>query len=241
VPPDFLNSREDAVLVWAVIGLAYVLHKDFRGIGGSFLAVLRSLLHPKPLLLFGSALAYSAAVVSAAHELGLWHPTALKATIYWFVGTAIVLAGEAVTDGASNDRAFLRRVLRRVLTLTVVIEFVVNVYALPFALELVGVFVVLAFTGMQVVAQHDDSTPPLVRKFIDGVLIAVGMVYLGYFLVRVFGDLDAFLTRENAEDFLVAPALTLALTPFLLGAAWLSRRERRNLRKRFRAGLDSPA
>jgi hypothetical protein len=217
------------------------LYKDFRGIGGSFLSVLRSLMHPKLLLLFGSALLYSAAVVYAANELGLWHTTALKATIYSFFGTAIVLTGEAVTDGVRNDRAFLRNVLRRVVAVTVLVEFVVNVYSLPFALELVGVLVVLLFVGMQVVSQHDSSTPPPVRRLIGGVLVAVGVFYLGYFVIRVLGDLDGFLTRENAEDFLAGPALTLALIPFLYAAASVSRREQQNLRKRLRARLDSPA
>jgi len=241
MPPDFLNSREDAILLWAVVILGYVFCKDVRGIGGSFLAVLRSLVPPKLLLLFGSALLYSAAVVYAANELGAWHTTALKATIYWFLGTAVVLAGEAVTDGARNDRAFLGRVLRRVGAVTVLIEFAANVYALPLAFELVGVIVVLLFVGMQVVAQHNSSTPPPVRKLIDGVLVAVGVFYLGYFVIRVLGDLDGFLTRENAEDFLVGPALTLTLIPFLYVAAFVSRREQRNLRKRLKASLDSPA
>ena len=30
MPPDFLSSREDAMLVWAVALLAFALHKDFR-------------------------------------------------------------------------------------------------------------------------------------------------------------------------------------------------------------------
>jgi hypothetical protein len=52
---------------------------------------------------------------------------------------------------------------------------------------------------------------------------------------------DGFLTRENAEGFLVAQALTLAFVPFLYGVAWVSRREQANLRRRFRPISDSPA
>ncbi len=239
MPPGFLNSREDAILVWSAIILGFVLYKDFRGIGGSFLAVGRSLLHLKLLSLFGMALLYSAAVVYSACELGLWHTGALKSTIYWFLGTTVVLAGEAVTEGARDDRAFLRQVLRRVVAATILVEFIVNVYALPLAVELLLVPVVLLFIGAQVVAQHDPSTTPAVRKVIDGVLVAVGVVYLGYFVISVLGDLDGFLTRQNAEDFLVGPVLTLALIPFLYSAAWWSRREHKNLHKRFRANPDS--
>ena len=74
--------------------------------------------------------------------------------------------------------------------------------------------------------------------FIDAVLAAVGMLYLGYFVIRALGDSDGFLSRANAEGFRVGPVLTLALIPLLLGAAYLSRREQRNFRKHFHDPLD---
>jgi hypothetical protein len=238
--PEFLNSREDAILLWALVILAFVLYKDFRGITASLFGVAQALMHRKLLLLFGSALLYSAALVYAASELGLWHLTALKATLYWFLGSAVVLAGAAVTEGAQNERVFLRKVVRRVVAVTVVTEFVVNVYALPFAIEVVCVFVLIAFAGMQALVAHDTSMPHATRRFIDTVLVAIGTVYIGYFMIRALADLDGFLSRNHAEEFLVGPVLTLALIPLLLGAAWLSRREQRNFRKRFDAPLDVP-
>jgi hypothetical protein len=234
VPPDFLNSREDAIALWALAILGFAFYKNFWGIGRSLVGVLQALLQPKLLLLFGSALAYSAAIVYAARELGLWHAPALKVTIYWFIGTAIVLAGNAVSEGARDRRAYLRKVLGRVLAVTIVIEFVVSIYALPLAAEIVCVGLLFLFTGMQVVAQHDAATPATTRRFIDGVLIAVGLLYLSYLTIRAVMDVDGFLTRENLEDFLVPPLLTVALVPFLLGAAWGSRREQESLRRRFR-------
>jgi hypothetical protein len=235
VAPDFLNSREDAIVLWALALLGFVLYKNAREVGRSMLAVLRAALHPKLVLLFGLALAYSAVVIYAASELGLWHRPALKVTAYWFVGTAIVLAGSALTDGARDRRAYLRKVLRRVVAVTIVIEFVVAVYSLPLVLEIALVGTAIVFAGMQVVAQHDPKTSAITRQFIDGVLVSVGLVWFGYFTLRVATDASGFLTREHAEDFFVPPMLTLALVPFLLGAAWLSRREQENLRRRFEA------
>jgi hypothetical protein len=233
MPPDFLNSREDAIVIWSAAILAFVFYKDFRGIGGSMLGVLRALLQRKLLLLFGSALVYSAAIVYLAREVGIWHAPALKVTIYWFIGTAIILAGNAVTEGARDRRAYLRKVLGRLLAATIVIEFVVGVYALPLAVEIVCVGLLFVFTAMQALALHDATMPADTKRFIDGVLIAVGVLYLGYFVIRVVGDVDGFLTRKNAEDFLVPPLLTVALVPFLLGAAWISHREQEALRRRF--------
>lgn len=228
MPPDFFNSREDAILVWTVIGLAYVCRKDFRTIRASALELLKSLLHVKLLLLLGSALVYVTTLIYVANSVGVWHLSALKATIYWYVGTAVVLLGRAVTEGARGN-AFLRGALRMIVVWTLVIEFVVNVYALPLAIELVGVFTVLALT----LVKHDPTAPPATLRFIDRSLVAVGLFYLLYFFIRVLAEFSSFATRANVEEFLVPPALTLALVPFLLLAAWWSRREQEHLRKKF--------
>lgn len=77
---------------------------------------------------------------------------------------------------------------------------------------------------------------PTRRKVIDGVLIAIGLFFLAYFAVQAISDLDGFLTRDNAERFLVVPALTIAFVPFLYLVAWYSRRELVSIRNRLRSG-----
>ena len=239
MPPDFLNSREDAVLLWAVAILAFVLWKDARGIAGALWGVLRSLAQPKLLGLFAATLTYAALLVYAAWRLDVWHAPALKETVYWFLGTAVVLVGGAITTGVGNPQAFVRDVFRRVVAVTVIVEFIANVYALPLAFEIVGVFLVIAFSGMQPLVERDPSVEQSARKVIAGVPIAVGLVYLVYFLVRVLGDFDSFATQKNAEDFLVGPALTVALIPFLLAASRFSRWEQERIRRPFKAKADT--
>lgn len=241
MPPDFLNSREDALALWAVVVLAFSFYKAPREIGTALLGVFHALIHPKLLLLFGAAVVYCGLVIYAAKELGLWHTTALKETIYWFVGTGVVLVGDAVARANPSDPRFLRRVLRRVVGVTILIEVIVNLYVLPFSVEFVLLFVVLTFVGLQVVARHDESVAPRVRTVIDGVLATVGVFYVSYFLARAIGDLDGFVSRERTEDFLVPLALTVMLIPFLYGVAWVSRYDQEKLRERWRSASNSAA
>ena len=236
---DFLNSREDAILFWVVAILAFVAWNP-REIGADFLGVLRAFLQPKLLLLFGSTALYCALIVVAGMEFGLWHTSSIKPTIYWFFGTAIVLAGYAVTRSPSDPR-FLRGVFKPVLAVTILTDFIVNLYLLPFGYELVLVFVVLVFTVAEVWVRRAPSTDPRVRKFVDRVLITIGVFYFSYFVISALRDLDGFLTRENAEAFLVGPVLTIALIPFLYAWAWISRWDQRRMRARFAAAHDSPA
>jgi len=242
MPPDFLNSREDAILLWTLLIIGYPTYKDPRGIGSAFLNVARAGLHPRLVVLFGSALVYSTLLVYAAKEAGLWHNSALKATVYWFIGTAVVLIADAVTGASPRDRDFMRRVLKRVVGVTILIEIVVNLYSFSLAVELIGVGVAITFSMMQVVVEHDPSADRRVQKVIERGLVAVGLLYLGYFAVRGLGDLmDGGVSRERVEEFLVGPALTTALIPFLYAIAWWSRRERANLRRRWQSASNSAA
>lgn len=225
MPPDFLNSREDAILIVGAVVLSYVVYKDPRAIGRSFFEALRASLHWKLLVLFGSAALYSGLIVYGAKEIGLWHTGATKPTVYWFIGTAIILVGQAALRAAPGDPEFVRRVVSRVVGVTILIEFVVNVFALPLGVELVLVPVAVSLSIAVAVARGNPATEARVVMGIEWALAAIGLTYLGYFLARVFADLDGFLTRGTAEDFLVGPVMTLALVPFLYTAAWVSRRE----------------
>lgn len=82
--------------------------------------------------------------------------------------------------------------------------------------------------GMQVVVDQGPNMIP-VRKVVNVVLGAIGAGLMLYVAARALGDWRGFWTRENAEDFLVAPVLTLALVPFLCLVAWESKRELQNL------------
>jgi hypothetical protein len=115
----------------------------------------------------------------------------------------------------------------------VLIEFAANLYAFPLGVELVVVPVALVFVALQAYASYDQSMTLAVRS--DGVVVAIGMLCLIYFVVRALSDLGGFLSRESAEALLVGPLLTLALIPLFYGFAWLSCSEQENFRKRLGA------
>jgi hypothetical protein len=235
---DSLNNREKAILLWTIVLLAFAAVKA-DGFGRSLMAAARALFAPKLMLLFGSAALYCAILVLAASEAALWHSTAAKETVYWFLGGGVVLVGKAVVE-ATSDPAFLKRLLRQALRLTIVVEFLVNLYVFPLAIELLLVPFVLLFVMLEVVAASDSACAQS-RSFINGVLVAIGLGLLAYIAFSALTDLGGFLTRENAEKLLVAPGLTVAFVPFLYCVGWLSKREQANLRKRLRIPSNSPA
>jgi hypothetical protein len=209
------------------------------GFASSLVGVLRAVADPKLMLLFGSAAIYGAILVLAASEASLWHTTATKETVYWFFGGGVVLVGKAVV-AATSDPGFLKKLLKQALRVTIVVEFLVNLYVFPLAVELLLVPFVFLFVMLEVVAASDPAYKQ-VHALVNSVLVAIGLGLLAYVAFSALTDLGGFLTRENVEKFLVAPALTVAFIPFLYCVGWLSWREQANLRKRIRADSGSLA
>jgi hypothetical protein len=228
---DFLNSREKAIIIWAVILVGFAAYKS-DGLGSSLGAVLRSLFVTKLVFLCGTAAAYCAALVLAANKLGLWQTSAIKATIYWFFGTGVVLVGSAVTGCDGPD--FLTKLVRRGVRFTLIVEFLVGFYVFPLAVELLVVPLILLVVGMQVVAENNATLAPA-KRAIDAVLITFGFGLMLWVAVEVATNPHALFTHENAEDLLLVPALTVAFVPYLQLVAWHSHRELENVRKRWRA------
>lgn len=228
---DFLNSREKAGAIWAGAVLVYVLCKD-RSIAGSILRSLGTLFTPKLSLVWAAAAAYAAGLVLAAAVIGLWHTTAIKETLYWFLGTAVVLTGSALTT-PSFDRTYAKRVAHKALRLTIIIEFLVNLYVMPLAAELVLVPLVAMFVMMQIVAESDPKLAS-VRTFLDRALMLIGVCLLAWVTVSALTDPRGLLTREHAEALMLVPVLTLAFLPFLYGMMRWSRWDTDRVMRRWR-------
>jgi hypothetical protein len=240
MPPAFLNSREDALLLWALLILGYVFYKDPRGMASAFWDLGRAFLTPKLVLLFGAAAAYSAAVVFAAERIGAWHPSSLKETVYWVIGGGVVLVARAVD--ATPGFAYFREIVRKALALTVVVEFVANFYVFPLAIELPLVFLALVLMMLSVVPIGTNNVSTGVSVGVNRGLFGLGLVLLGAFVVRAILDPGGLFTEDTAERLLIVPILTLVLTPYLFAVAWYSRREMARLReqlgRRYLVGIE---
>jgi hypothetical protein len=230
---QFLNSREKAGAIWAAAVLAHALTKN-RSIAHSILRALGALFAPKLSLVWATAAAYAAGLVVAAYTAGLWHTTATKETVYWFVGTAAVLTGSALTTRSFRPD-YAKRVAHKALRAAIIIEFLLNLYVLPLAAELVLVPLVAMFVMMQVVAANDPKLAP-VRTFLDRTLMLIGLGLLAWVAVSALTDLRGLLTREHAESLLLVPAFTLAFVTFLYGVMMWSRWDTDRVMRRWQEG-----
>jgi hypothetical protein len=148
----------------------------------------------------------------------------------------VLLVGRAIES--ANNPNWARKILRPALRLTLVVEFLVNLYVFPFGVEMVLVPFVVLLVLVEAVAALDPAHAPA-RRFSNGVITTIGFGLLAYVLVSVFSDLSGFLTRENAEAFLLAPTFTLVSFPILFVIVRWVRWDTAAVRRRWQAGIGS--
>ena len=230
MPPAFLNSREDAGLIWTVIVLAFVIYK-VPGVLGNFAHIVWLAIKPPLVFLFGGAVLYCAALLLVGNRLGVWETSATKETVYWFLGTGLVLAGHATK--ARPDPDYARTLLRRALRAAILIEFIVNFYVFPLSVELVLVPLVGLLGVTEVWNKGQVEPDPRLAKSTGATLAILGWAVLVTVLVRIGLHSGDLLTRDTVERALVVPALTIAFIPFLYLVAWSSRRQLEGIQRRF--------
>lgn len=205
-----LDSREQALAIWVLLVAA--LSATRADVRAAFRPLLRIALEPKLATLFLAAGAYTAGVVAASAWRGAWHSSSLKETIYWFCGATVVLLVRA--PDASREPVRLRAVARSALSLTIIVEFLLNLYVFPLAIELVIIPLVTLIVMMNTVAESQAELAAA-RRFFTGLMVTIGLVLAAVAVARAIGSPEPLLTRVNIEALLVPPALTLTFLPFL--------------------------
>jgi hypothetical protein len=130
---DILNNRQIASIVW--LGLLVVGFSFTPGVRDSFKALLGVCAHWKIWLPFLCLAAWVIGLVYVGWRVDLWTINLTADTAFWFVASAIVLL--ANINSAINDSHYFRRVARRTIELTLLIEFALNIYVLPLPAELI--------------------------------------------------------------------------------------------------------
>jgi hypothetical protein len=208
------DNRELAILIWILLGLgAAGISKRIRP---SLVQVARAFVQPKLLVVWIAMLVYIGLELWLLAFLQVWTADLLGESIFWLLGPGIILFSRF--DKAATDPKFLRRALFSILELTILFEFLINLYPLGLVAELllVPILVVLGLTAV-VTALKPEYGPA--RKLLDGILALAGLALLTYALVRVVRDPGGFATIGNLREFVLPILLTLGFVPFVYGVA----------------------
>lgn len=205
-----LNGREKAFIVWLLIFLFWALTK--KNIRISMLGVFKAIFQKKIFAMFVAMFCYVFLVVLLFSKIHIWNASLMKDTIFWIFGSAFVLLMNV--NKVAQDEHYFRKILLDTLKLSLVLEFIINLYSFNFWIEMIFVPVIFVIGAMRAVAEIKKEYLP-VKKAIDYVLSFVGIFLVIFAVSKIFGDYQGFATTNNLRSFVLPPSMFLAYTPFL--------------------------
>jgi hypothetical protein len=209
-----LNNRDIALLAWiAVIVIALFVYPGTRK---SLCSLLKLVFLTKIAIGVLAVLTYVAIIVLAARGLGIWQWWMLKDTIWWFFGTALVVLFNI--NKSTEEEHYFRSIVFAALKFSVVLGFILNLYAFNLVIEILLV-PVLALLAMLVVVAGTSKKYAEVKKLLDGVTALIGFTLAAYVLSRALADFHGFATLRTLEDFLLPLALTITVVPIVYAIA----------------------
>lgn len=204
-----LNTREEAVAIWAVAGLLVALkspsvRRSFAGVAHAFFV------HPFVTIFSASVLYVGALGVMLAQTDG-WYREAPKDIVVWYLVQGLVLFFGY--EKASEDGYLRRRVVETV-KITAVVEFIVNLYTFPLGVELVLVPLLFLIGATRAVCDLKAEYAPA-KRCIDWIIAALGVSLLSWAVASAITDWTAFMSARTVEQFLLPAVMTVAFLPFV--------------------------
>lgn len=205
-----LDNREISIVVWlAILAVFCAFKPDIRRAG---VGVVRAALAPTLIIPIAMIAGYLTGVVAVLYRYDLWAITYLKGTVLWFFTAGLAMVAEV--SMREQDHGYFPRIVLHGFKISVVLEFVVNLYPLPLIGELflIPFAVLLAF--MLVVAESKEEFKP-VLGLLNGLLSFLGLSLLAYAAYQIYADASNFLTPATLSEFLLPLVLTIVFLPCL--------------------------
>ena len=204
------STREIAAGFWFAALFVWVSYQA----GSALLAVLRAMLGRSILGVMAVALVYIAGSVKLLQTVGLWTASNLKTTTLWAftVGAISVFRANKIDENPQ----FFRQMLRETLSITVLIQFLVDTYTFGIFTEFIMVPVIALLSMMLAVAKPDLKSRP-VASLLEWILVFVGFVYVAHAFNEAWNHWQELKSLDTAREILVPIALSLLFMPMLFG------------------------
>ena len=228
------NNREIAIGLWLMAVIVFaacfkVVRTAFAPIPKAALPILL------PLLL---SFIPTASVVWILAYLNLWDLSVLKETIYWVVGTGIIMFGKF--NSTKDLRTLYKQTAKESLALVVVLEFFIWFYVFPLWVELLLVPFVTFIVLLATVAKYQKVDGiELTRKVLNGAQVFIGLLIILFSFIAFTKNPISLFTYQNLELFLLPIILSFTYIPSVYLIALYSKYELAFNRIEYDLSLDS--
>jgi hypothetical protein len=230
-----LSNRDMAFLIWLAVLAAFVVAR--RDTRASLVEILRAF-RGKIAVLLAAYATYVTTVVLIAGQLGFWNIGILKDTLAWFIVPGLVLLFGF--SKAYQGRRYYGRTLLRIVGLTAIVEFYVNLGAFPLWAELILLPTLVVLAATSAVAGLKPETQ-IAKRFADRLAAGLGVLLLVGTGAYVVGNWDGLDQGELALSFVTPIWLTAAALPFIFAFSLIANYEDNFVRIGFFAKDDPTA
>jgi hypothetical protein len=211
------TTREIAVFIWLIVLIVWAMSS--KTVRSSVFDLLKVFVDLKIIVPLASMVVYVLLIVFLLAKAGFWDNSMIKDTAYWVIGGAFVIMINAAR--AIEDRSYFKSILLENLRLVLIIEFIVNLHNFSIAIELILVPVVTFLIMLATVAASNKEYAQ-VKKVLEYIIGAIGLILIVYASYAVLVDLRAFATMANLRNILLTPILSAAFLPFMyLVVLWM--------------------
>jgi hypothetical protein len=213
-----LNNRELASAI--LIGLFIAACCLSGNVRSSFRPLLRNAFAWKLSLIWLAYVLVLTAAVTGLHRAGLNYAGSTKDAVVWGIVVGLPLLAKYNTLGQRPGS--IRALFLRIVGLTVLVEFFVNLYVFPLWVELLWQPLVVVVMGMSAVVAERDRRNQQAKKVLDALVAALGAVIIlivAWHLIRHHDQIDA---GSAALSFLQPVALSATIIVLTYAVALVS-------------------
>jgi hypothetical protein len=142
--------------------------------------------------------------------LGYWDVSMVKATVFWFIGSALVVLFNI--NKALREEEFFLNVFMDNIKLVLVIELLANFHVFSFVTELVILPLIVLFALLKAYSEAKAEYKQI-GKLMNGALTIIGLVFLSLSIKDAFNNIGNFASYTTLKSFLLPIILSISFLP----------------------------
>lgn len=155
---------------------------------------------------------YISIVVLILFKVHFWNVELLKDTLIWTATAAFVVFINI--NKVNNDENYIKEIVLENFKLTIIVEFISNIYVFSLLTEIILFPIVLFLIILLAVSKLEDKNQ-VVTKLINLILTLAGLILIAYVINKICFNFQDFPLIENLKEFILPVILTLCYIPFV--------------------------
>lgn len=209
------SNREIAIgSIVLIIVFWFVIDKKRRKI---LFDLFRILFNKRFVRIYFEIFIYTVMMTSILYKIRFWEFDLTKDTLFWMFFTSLYFAYKSYEKRADEKLFYI--LIKDVLKLTIVFEFIINFYTFPIVIEIIGIVILVLIGAMIGITDfeknRDDKNYKILKKFFERTLSVIGLFIIIYVIRSMIINLGELFTLDHFKELLLPIILSLAFIPFI--------------------------